>query len=473
MKPFQVKEAAAWLQKAGMNVSVIGNEEALITRVVTDSRAAEQGCLFEAIKGERMDGHRFIGSFFEKGGTAALSQLPAAEVCPDGVPEGCALILVPDTLKATGLISKAYKEQFTIQSIGVTGSVGKTSCKDMIEAALSGGLRTIKTQGNFNNNIGLPLTLFSIDETTEAAVIEMGMNHFGEIDYLASLAKPDMGVITNIGTAHIEMLGSREGIRKAKLEIVPHLRKGPLFINGDDDMLLAVKDQLGISVETFGYGENNDGIVKLVETTEDARLHVVLAYQNEIYDFILNTMGKHMAVNAMPAVMAARHMGLSKEEILRGFAHYKPTPKRMERIQMKDFLVINDTYNANPISVKPALDTLVSLPGETRRVAILGDMYELGDYTKKAHEEVGAFAAGHTADSGKMLDVLVSVGPLSRDAYEKAVQERPDLEAYYFESKEALEKNVLSILKENDIILLKASHGVDLSTILDTLRAGK
>lgn len=461
MRTVTLKEIAAWC-----GGELIGAENGEINSIVSDSRKAGEGALFIAIAGERVDGHRFIPQVIQNGCRAVLSAKKPQEIFAEGLPEECTLILVEDTVKAMGAIGRGYKRSFALKTVGITGSVGKTSCKDMVAAALSGGKRTLKTEGNFNNHIGVPLTLLRLDDSVEAAVIEMGMNHFGEIDYLASLAEPDMGVITNVGTAHIEMLGSREGIRKAKLEMVPHLKTGPLFINGDDDMLKEVKDSLGVCVRTFGFAEDNDARILCSEITEDAQLRVVVTYQGENYDFVLNTMGRHMAYNAAPAIMCAKEMGLTKEEILSGFAScYVPTPHRMTRIRTDRFLILDDTYNANPVSMSAAVDALVEIPGEARRVAVLGDMFELGDYAGEGHYSVGSYVA----KCGK-VDVLIAVGEEAEAIFKGAIDGGMEEDAcIYFPDKDALLKNLLSILKDNDIILLKASHGMAFSDIPEYL----
>lgn len=436
-------------------------EGAPVTEIIRDSREASRGRVFVAIKGERLDGHQFTERVLAGGAAAAIVSKPAKELFPQGIPAGKALILVDDTIKALGRLGRAYKRMMEaarpegIRSIGVTGSVGKTSCKDMIAAALSGGMKTVKTIGNLNNHIGVPLTLLTIEPGTQAAVIEMGMNHFGEIDYVASLAEPEMGVITNVGTAHIENLGSREGIRRAKLEIVPHLKKGPLFVNGDDDMLRAVKDELPLPVKTFGFGEDNDAVIRVSEITDQANLHIVIDYDGETYDTILNTMGRHMAQNAAPAIMAAREVGLTKDEILAGLSRLKPTGHRMEVVRTARFVVIDDTYNANTASMKAAIDALMAVPSKGRRVAILGDMLELGSFSKAEHEEVGRYAA----DAG--VDVLIACGEESAAMPAVAAKAaRKPFECHYFATRDILDKNVLSILQDDDIILVKASHGM-------------
>lgn len=435
-----------------------GSTEGSVEEIVRDSREVRQGSLFVAIAGEKVDGHRFIASAWERGAKAVLSQQSVS------VPEGCSLLVVPDTLKALGQIAAYYRSLFSVPVVAVTGSVGKTSCKDMVAAALSGGLRTVKTEANFNNHIGVPLTLFGLDHETQAAVIEMGMNHFGEIDYVAQMAKPDYGIITNIGISHVENLGSQEGILQAKLELLPHIEgEGPVFLNGDDPLLYGLKGKLDKKVEYFGYQEHNQARVLSVELTEKAHLKLELSYQGERYDFVLRTMGRHMAYNALPAIMAAVHIGLSKEEILRGLAGYIPTPHRLEAIDSSQYLLIDDTYNASPASMCSALEAMDSIPSKRRRVAILGDMFELGDYAEEGHKEVGRYVA----DQSK-AEVLICCGEAAGWIYE-AAQRRKGLKCHYFKNVPEMEKNLFTILKKDDIILLKASHGMGFTAVCEKL----
>ena len=444
--------------------AVLGSGVGEIDNIVRDSREVKAGSLFVAIVGENMDGHKFIPKAWELGAEAVLAQQGNPYVKPEEIPEGKTVLLVEDTIKAMGLIAADYKKRLGIPSVAVTGSVGKTSCKDMVAAAISGGRRTAKTQGNFNNHIGVPLTIFGFDSQTEAAVIEMGMNHFGEIDYVAGIAKPDYGIITNIGISHIEYLGSQEGILKAKLELVPHIQEGgTVFLNGDDPLLYGMKGRLNVNTEYFGFAEHNDARVLDLKLTAQAHLQLKLTYRGEIYDFVLNTMGEHMAYNALPAIMTAVHMGLAKEEILQGLAGYVPTPHRLEVIHTPDYLLLDDTYNASPTSMCGALKAMKSIPSEQRRVAVLGDMFELGEYAKAGHEEVGRYEAEESDAS-----VLVCCGPMARWIYEAAAS-RKNLERYYFEDVEQMEKNLFTILRKDDIILLKASNSMHFTAVCEHL----
>ena len=444
--------------------AVWGSGVGEIQQIVRDSREVKPGSLFVAILGENTDGHQFIPKAWKLGAEAVLAQQGNPYVKEEEIPAGKTVLLVDDTVKAMGLIAADYKRRLGIRSVAVTGSVGKTSCKDMVAAAISGGLKTAKTQGNFNNHIGVPLTVFGFDSQTEAAVIEMGMNHFGEIDYVAGIVKPDYGIITNIGISHIEFLGSREGILKAKLELVPHIRKGgTIFLNGDDPLLYGMKGRLSVNTEYFGFQEHNDARVRELQLTAQAHLQLKLTYRGEIYEFVLNTMGQHMAYNALPAIMTAVHMGLTKGEILEGLAGYVPTPHRLEVIKAPEYLLLDDTYNASPASMCSALEAMDGIPSNRRRVAILGDMFELGEYAQSGHEEVGRFAAEKTD-----VSVLVCCGPMARWIYE-AADSRRDLKRYYFEDVEQMEKNLFTILMKDDIILLKASHSMHFTGVCERL----
>ncbi len=446
------------------SAAVLGSGAGEIDNIVRDSREVKTGSLFVAIAGENIDGHKFIPKAWELGAEAVLAQQGNPYVKEEEIPAGKTVLLVEDTIKAMGLIAADYKRRLGIQSVAVTGSVGKTSCKDMVAAAISGGRRTAKTQGNFNNHIGVPLTIFGFDARTEAAVIEMGMNHFGEIDYVADIAKPNYGIITNIGISHIEYLGSQEGILKAKLELVPHIQAGgTVFLNGDDPLLYGMKGRLNVNTEYFGFGEHNDARVLDLKLTAQAHLQLKLTYRGEIYEFVLNTMGEHMAYNALPAIMTAVHMGLTKEEILQGLAGYVPTPHRLEVIHTPDFLLLDDTYNASPTSMCGAIKAMDSIPSEQRRMAVLGDMFELGEYAKSGHEEVGRYVAEESKTA-----VLVCCGPMAKWIYDSA-SSRADLERYYFEDVQQMEKNLFTILRKDDIILLKASNSMHFTAVCEHL----
>ncbi len=434
---------------AAVNGTLLQSCDTAITAVTTDSRQAGEGQLFIPLVGERFDGHNYIDGALASGAAACLTARHPEHLLP-----GKGYILVDDTRAALKALATWHRERFAIPFVQVTGSAGKTTTKEMIASVLSQRFRTHRTHANLNNCIGTPLTLLALEETHRAAVIETGMDHFGEIRYMGQMVQPDFAVITNVGTAHIENLGSREGILKAKLEIVPHIKEdGLLLACGDDERLYAQKGRLPRKTEYFGFGAQNDCRILLSEQ-QSRGLHVVISYRGQTFDMTLATIGQHMALNAAPAVMAAVNLGLSKEQILKGMASYQPTPHRLALIPGDKWTVIDDTYNANPVSMKSALTTLSQMAGG-RRIAILGDMFELGDYSQQGHEEVGAFAMSLAS-----VDGLICVGERSQAMYQAALPLAKGRPVLYFKTVDDLEENLLSILKPDDIILLKASHAM-------------
>lgn len=437
-----------------------GDPERQITSVVRDNRDVTMGSLFVALRGVNHDGHAYLESSFQRGAAAALVEEGNPYLKELDPESDRTLILVSDTQKALESLGKAYRLRFAIPVVGVTGSVGKTSCKDITAAALAGGLNVVKTDKNYNNEVGIPLTLFQIDRTTQAAVIEMGMDHKGEIDRFSDMAQPRYGVITNIGLSHIENLGSQEGILQAKLEILKHMpADGVLYLNGDDPLLYGLKGTLPVETEYFGFGEHNDARAIETDMTDTGNLRLCLTYRGEEYRFVLNTLGEHMAYNALPAVMIARRMGLDKREIIAGLTQYIPTGLRLQMKTSPWYQVIDDSYNASPDSMESAIKTLVRIPGDTRRVAILGDMFELGSQEEEAHRRVGRFLKEQNRISAAVL-----VGARARWIYEEA-KKNTAVSCYFFETVEEMEKKVFDIIRKDDIILVKASRGMHLDQV--------
>ncbi len=429
-----------------------GNIE--ITGISTDNRTAKSGDLFIAIVGEIHDGHKFIEGAVKNGASAALVE-------KDG-DYGVPYIKVEDTVKAFGAISKAHKNKFNIPVIAVTGSVGKTTTKDMIAGVLSKKYNVLKTEGNFNNHIGVPKTLLRLDESHQCAVIEMGMNHFDEISYLTSLAEPDIAVITNVGVSHIENLGSREGILKAKCEIFEGMEKGGLkILNFDDDMLASVKDKYenicyySMEQKTQIYADNIsekgiEGISCIIHTPKFS------------FDADISIPGRHMVGNAMAAAAVAVKLGMTAEEIAKGISDFEPTGGRMEIIKCDDYTIINDVYNANPVSTKAGIDVVAH--GKGKKCCILGDMFELGEFGPKLHYEVGEYAAE------KNIDTLVCIGEISRNMYEGAVHKKGNTKIYYFKSQEKFIAECDKIIEKGMTILVKASRGMHFEKIVGYLR---
>lgn len=426
--------------------------------VVIDSRKIEEDGVFIATKGERADGHDFIPQMKEKGALAV--------VC-EKIPDDCGVpyILVKDSFQALKDIAEYYRQQLTIPIVGITGSVGKTSTKEMIAGVLSEGFRTLKTEGNFNNEIGLPLTVLQIRQEHEAAVLEMGISDFGEMHRLSKIAKPDICVMTNIGQCHLENLGSREGILKAKSEIFDFMNpEGHIFVNGDDDMLLKVKAKENRRIARFGLDSSNEiyasGVINKGLLGSQAMIHMDL----EVFPVTISIPGAHMVYNALAAAAVGKCLGLKKEQIQSGIAKVEAVGGRSHVISLPSCVVIDDCYNANPVSMKAALD-LLSM-ALTRKVAILGDMFELGEEEKKLHAEVGRYAME------KAVEVLICAGRLSEHMYKAACEKNSGSQIYYFETRDEMLMNLKKILQPGDSILVKASHGMQFEKVVEFLQNG-
>lgn len=439
---------------------ISGKGDLVIQGVTTDSRKQLVHGLFIPLLGERFDAHNFINSVYDKGCIATLTM-------QDKVADPrLTTIWVEDTRKALLALACYYRQQFKMPLVGITGSVGKTSTKEMVYAVLSGKWQVHKTEGNYNNDIGLPLTLFGLNGMHEAAVIEMGMNHFGEIHQLSLTALPDVAVITNVGTSHIENLGSRKGILKAKLEILDGLDKnGLLVLNGDNDLLGQVK-QLPVKHVFYGLTPNNDYWAKDIQNEGEFTTAVVTTPKTT-YNIRIKALGEHMVYNTLAAIAVAEAYGLTKDEIMKGLASYTPAKMRMH-IDQTDagVTVIDDTYNASVDSMKAALKVLSDYTVSGRRIAVLGDMFEMGEFAPKYHEEVGAFAASVA------IDELVLVGELAKyieEGYEKAGGKK----SCYFIDKQSFIDSYLKELQKGDCILFKASRGMHFEELVKAVAESK
>ncbi len=450
MKKLNLNEIAA-----ACGGELIGSGETIINNISTDSRKIEEGSLFVPLVGEKFDGHTFIEDTVKKGAAAFISQKKVDTNAP--------YVLVEDTTKALGKIAAYYRGLFDVKVVGITGSVGKTTTKDMVAAVLSVKYNTVKTQGNFNNHIGLPLTVFGIDETTQAAVLEMGMNHFGEISYLTNIAKPDAAVITNVGVSHIEYLGSREGILKAKCEIFEGLKPGGLkLLNGDCDMLTTLR-QKEENAKFYSLNDQSCDIyakdVRFISLEETA--FTIVCSGGEI-PVRLKATGRHMVSNALAATGIGLYFGLTPDEIARGLESFRSGDKRMDVIKTDRYTLINDTYNANPQSVKAGLDVIAGLEG--RSVAVLGEMLELGENSPAFHREVGEYAA----KAG--VDVIIGIGNDNVMQLTLGASFGGAKKVFYYKTKEEFRENIKKSLKKNDTVLIKASRGSKFEEITDMLK---
>ncbi len=474
--------------------------------VYLDSRKITSGSVFIATVGERVDGHDFIPSVAEAGAMAAV-----CEKLPDEPYLPC--ILVKDSFKALRDIAAYYRKQLDCKVIGITGSVGKTSTKEFIATVLAEKYKVCKTIGNFNNEVGMPLTILSAREDDEVLVLEMGINHFGEMERMTAIAAPDMAVITNIANCHIEFLGDRDGVLRAKTAIFTGMKEGsPVFLNCDDDKLAGVDKVLGRRPIFYGikgkqpeynkYNAGTSAIAKYYEYNPQMQhkaepdyyvdeymakgLHgtdamIISRVTGENIPVSIKLPGEHMLYNALASAAVAEEMGLNADEIIAGISKVASTAGRGHIIEGRNYTVIDDCYNANPSAMKSALK-LLSL-ADTRKVAILGDMYELGDDAAMLHRQVGEAAA--RSDN----DVIICVGEISRNMYEGALTELEDsslaldpdddregpdkyegVRLIYFADKERLVSELPGVLHKGDSVLIKASHGMGFSEIVDILK---
>lgn len=425
--------------------------------ITTDSRKIGEGVLFIPLVGEKADGHDFIISAIEHGASASLTEKPVRKT------DGATIIKVNDTRKALGDIARYYKKKYHIPSVAITGSVGKTTTKDLVYAVLAEHYKTHKTPNNFNNDIGLPLTVFGIEAEHEMAVLEMGMNHFGEIEYLADIAMPDAAIITNIGMSHIENLGSREGILKAKLEIAKKFTdKNTLYINGDDEYLKTVSG-LNCKIVKFGMNEDNDVRAKDVVSKGLLGTEFTVVCSAGEFKAEVTQPGVHNVYNALAAVCAGMHFGVSVDECIAGLKNCEYTSQRLEVINHKGMEIINDCYNSSPDSVRAAL-RVQELSLKSRRVAILGDILEMGEYAAKAHYELGEFVARSGAD------VLITAGENAKKLAEGASAAGMK-NVIVFNNTDEVAAEIPKLVGEGDCILIKASHGMKFSAITEAVKS--
>ena len=427
-----------------------------ITGAVIDSRQVEPGYLYIPIRGERGDGHRFIPDVFEKGALAVLSEESLEN--PAGP-----YIQVASSEQALKDIAEFYRSTLSIKIIGITGSVGKTSTKEMISAVLSQKYNVLKTEGNFNNEIGLPLTILRIRREHEVAVVEMGISEFGEMHRIAKVAKPDICVMTNIGQCHLENLIDRDGVLRAKSEIFDFLKPdGHIVLNGDDDKLFTVKEYEGIAPVFFGMSQGcqvyGDEIVSRGLKGMTCNIHI----GEDSFKVDIPMPGRHMVYNALAAAAVGRIYGLTDEQIKAGIESLEPISGRFRMIDTEKFLIVDDCYNANPMSMKASLDVLQD--GAGRRVAVLGDMGELGTDEVQLHEGVGEHA-------GKCdIDVLICTGKLCKSMAEKAMQTNPNLKVIYEPDRESLLEHLKGYVQQGDTILVKASHFMKFEEVVEKLQ---
>lgn len=447
MIPLRLKEIAAALGASC-------REDAEILSICTDSRKITRGCLFIALVGERFDGHSFVASALEQGAAAA--------VCSKPVEANGEILLVEDTGKAFMLLAAYYRSLFSIPVAGITGSVGKTTTKEMVYAVLSEKYNTLKNEGNLNNEIGLPTTVFRMNADYEAAILEMGMSAFGEISRLSRVAQPSIGVISKIGVSHIEHLGSREGILKAKLEILDGLKPGaPLVVNGDDDLLSTV-ELADRKVIKFGI-ENTacDYIAKDIEQGEKETTFTVV-FGGKAQTVTIPTVGIHNVYNALSAFAVGIYLGVTPEQAAEGLSKYVTSGMRQRVSDFNGITVVEDCYNASPDSMRAAIEVLKGLGAKTKAL-VFGDMLELGDISAAAHKEIGVLAAQ------KGIDRLYTYGEMAALAADSA-RENGIAFAKSFDDKNALAAELKKELSAGDAVLFKASRGMKLEEVITAFK---
>lgn len=452
-----IKRTYAEIAKMAESVdSFVQYADVQINGVTIDSRKIEAGQLFIPFKGERTDGHQYVADAIKKGAAAAFWQKDVPNP-----PENLPLIFVEDSLTAIQALAKSYLQQLSVKVVGITGSNGKTSTKDMTTSLLSLKYKVQKTEGNYNNHLGLPLTVLGLEEETDIAVLEMGMSGRGEIDFLSRLAEPDIVVITNIGESHMQDLGSREGIAEAKLEILNGLKdKGRFVYFGDEPLLSSRMKDSTIDAKTFGMNPSNDLYPLHIEALDNgSAFHI-----NKIADsFELPVLGNHNILNALAAMLVAEYFNIPFEEMNKGLQSLKLTNMRMELVEGNAGVkIINDAYNASPTSMLAAIDVLKKLPGYKQKIAVLGDMLELGDKEEAFHYEMGEHLEG--------IDYVLTYGKLGNFIAEGAKTVLSEDQVFSFQEKQSLIETLASYLNEETVVLVKASRGMKLEEIVKAIQ---
>ena len=435
-----------------------GDPQTEITSFSTDSRSIQPGCLFVPIKGERTDAHIYIEATLAAGAAGTFTQY-------DNAPQGDShpWILVEDTREALQKTAAWYRSHFHIPVVGITGSVGKTTTKEMVALAFSAGYHTMRTQGNQNSQIGLPLTLFQLEPEHEAAVIEMGMSEFGEMSRLSAMAHPTMAIMTNIGLSHIGQLKTQENILHEKLHITDGF--GPenlLLINGDDPFLASVQGKTPFPVVTYGLGEGCAYRAEQVHAGESGTSFVLVHEQLRLPVF-LPAFGIHMVYNALAAIAAAEWAGIQPQDAAKALEGYRPLAMRQQRYEANGVTVIDDTYNASPDSMIGGIDVLYAIKAEGRRIAVLADMLELGEASAEAHRKVGR----HCGEKG--VDLLLTIGSEAAQIAAGAKEASAEIVCREFMDNPSALAFLKETVRPGDVVLVKGSRGMHTDEIVHGL----
>ena len=459
MKDIKVKD----IINLTKGILITGNENLICENFSKDTRTIQNGDIYIGIKGEKFYGSQFWKQALDNGAEGVIVE--NVEITPEEKEKYSkkTIILVENTLETLYKIAKYKRSLYNIPVIAITGSVGKTSTKDVVANVVKMKYKTLKTEGNNNNNIGLPLTILKLKDH-EAMVIEMGMNHFGEISLLTNIAKPTIAVITNIGTSHIGILGSRENILKAKLEILEGMEEPKVVINNDNDLLHKwyEENKNKIEIHTYGIENNSDIMAKQIELREDGSKFVA-DNKLENIDITVPVGGNHFVYNALCAVTVGKVLGIENKDIQKGIEEFELTKKRMDIRQLENgAILINDSYNASYESMKASIEYLATHTGE-RKIAVLGDMFELGEYSIELHRKVGEEVAKNN------IDILLCAGENSKYIIEGAKKINKDINAELFKEKEEITKKLSNEIKKGDVILVKASNGMKFFEICQKL----
>ncbi len=456
-------------QIVGGTLRFTGEQTGLcVTNICTDSREVKAGSLFAAIAGERVDGHDYMPAAADAGAVCFLAQ---------HVPEGltgknCAVVLVEDTVHALGELASDYRSRSAVQVIAVTGSVGKTTTKEFIASVASAGLPTHKTEGNHNNDLGLAMTMFTLQPGDAVSVLEMGMSNLGEIERLSQIAKPDIAVVTNIGTSHLASLGTRENICRAKMEITAGMKKdGVLLLNADEPLLYERAQTMAKPPLLMSIGNSlGDFRAVNIRTLTDGMLFDLICRDHAVTNVKIPTLGRHNVYNALTAYAVGTLLGLSEETIRAGLLDFRGADMRQKIYEMGSFTVIEDCYNASPESMRAALDVLAAVAAQknAKPAALLGDMLELGEYTRLMHDQLGQYAAQTKVSRlfcyGMMADVVAEAaikhGIRADNVYVSLDSRNP----------KAMADMIMEALEPGSVLLVKASRGVKAEQVLACMK---
>ncbi len=455
MKIINENEIIQWTK----GIKISDNVTVTITNISTDSRTIKNGDFFVPIKGEKMDGHDFIAEIVKKGASGFVTD---RDVSDDIKNSGVLIVKVADTNQALLDMAEGYLKNFNIPIVAITGSVGKTTTKEMVYSVLKQKYNVLKTEGNYNNQIGLPLTVFGLDDIHEVAILEMGMNNFGEIETLSKVARPDIALITNIGDSHIGNLGSRDGILKAKSEIFKYIKdSGVAILNGDDEYLKKIK--IKNEIKNVGENNTNDCYCYNMKCTDSEHAELTLNLCNEEVELKVNTTLNYITYPITFAAMVGKLLNLTSEQIKRGIESFELPGRRYAKVELNDNItIIDDCYNASLLSIKIAIETTINTYPNRRKIVILGDILELGSFSEEKHRELGVYL------KDKNVELLIFIGKEVKYAYEQIKDFKT---AYYFSEKREAYEFLDQVITQNDVILVKASNGNKFNEIVNHIKS--